>query len=237
MQTVVTAGPPISRSRVRLDNELVHFASPVLEIIMQVKADRVVPSSDLRRQIDGLLKQLETRGEQAGYKERQIQAAKFSLAAFVDEMVLTAQFPLREQWEKHPLQLEYFGEHLAGVTFFNRLDELLRDTANEADVIELFYVCLLLGYKGKYKIYYEQELKAVIEGVADHLRRVNRLRGGALSPHWRVADQPPPIVDTGIPAWAKAAGAIAIATLAIMYLVFRVWLHSDASSALERLLR
>ena len=220
----------------RLDNELVHLASPVLEIIMQVKANRVVPSNDLRRQIDGLLKQLETRGEQVGYKERQIQAAKFSLAAFVDEMVLTAQFPLREQWEKHPLQLEYFGEHLAGVTFFNRLDDLLKDSANEADVVELFYLCLLLGYKGKYKIYYEPELKAVIEGVADHLRRVNRLRGGALSPHWRVTDQPE-IVDHGIPAWVKTAGAIAIAALIIIYMAFRVWLHSDASSTLERLLR
>jgi len=237
MQTVATAGPPISRSRVRLDNELVHLASPVLEIIMQVKANRVVPSNDLRRQIDGLLKQLETRGEQAGYKERQIQAAKFSLAAFVDEMVLTAQFPLREQWERHPLQLEYFGEHLAGVTFFNRLDDLLKDSANEADVIELFYLCLLLGYKGKYKIYYEQELKTVIEGVADHLRRVNRLRGGVLSPHWRVTDQPEPIVDPGIPNWVKMAGAVAIAAVVIIYMVFRVWLHGDASSTLERLLR
>jgi type VI secretion system protein ImpK len=237
MQTVATAGPPISRSRVRLDNELVHLASPVLEIIMQVKANRVVPSNDLRRQIDALLKQLETRGEQAGYKERQIQAAKFSLAAFVDEMVLTAQFPLREQWEKHPLQLEYFGEHLAGVTFFNRLDDLIKDCANDADVVELFYLCLLLGYKGKYKIYYEQELKTVIEGVADHLRRANRLRGGVLSPHWRVADQPQPIEDTGIPKWVKAAGAIAIAAVVVIYMIFRVWLHSDAGSTLERLLR
>jgi len=237
MQTVATAGPTISTSRVRLDNELVHLASPVLEIIMQVKANRVVPSSDLRRQIDGLLKQLETRGEQAGYKERQIQAAKFSLAAFVDEMVLTAQFPLREQWEKHPLQLEYFGEHLAGVTFFNRLDDLMKDCANDGDVVELFYLCLLLGYKGKYKIYYEQELKTVIEGVADHLRRANRLRGGVLSPHWRVADQPQPIEDTGIPEWVKTAGAIAIAAVVVIYMIFRVWLHSDAGSTLERLLR
>jgi len=237
MQTVATAGPTISTSRVRLDNELVHLASPVLEIIMQVKANRVVPSNDLRRQIDGLLKQLETRGEQAGYKERQIQAAKFSLAAFVDEMVLTAQFPLREQWEKHPLQLEYFGEHLAGVTFFNRLDDLIKDCASDADVVELFYLCLLLGYKGKYKIYYEQELKTVIEGVADHLRRANRLRGGILSPHWRVADQPKPIEDAGIPRWVKTAGAVAVAALVIIYMIFRVWLHSDAGSTLERLLR
>jgi type VI secretion system protein ImpK len=237
MQTVATPGPAISRSRVRLDNELVHLASPVLEIIMQVKANRVVPSNDLRRQIDGLLKQLETRGEQVGYKERQIQAAKFSLAAFVDEMVLTAQFPLREQWEKHPLQLEYFGEHLAGVTFFNRLEELVKDCANEADLVELFYLCLLLGFKGKYKIYYEQELKTVIDSVADHLRRVNRLRPGALSPHWRVADQPEPIEDSGIPLWVKTAGAIAIAAVVVIYMIFRVWLHSDTGSTLERLLR
>jgi len=44
-------------------------------------------------------------------------------------------------------------------------------------------------------------------------------------------------VDPGIPNWVKMAGAVAIAAVVIIYMVFRVWLHGDASSTLERLLR
>ncbi|HYM00037.1 MAG TPA: DotU family type IV/VI secretion system protein, partial [Blastocatellia bacterium] len=161
----------------------------------------------------------------------------FALAAFVDEMVLTAKFPLREEWEKHPLQLEYFGEHLAGVTFFNKLDDLLKESADQADVIEVYYLCLLLGYKGKFKIYFEDQLKAVVESVAESLRRANRLRGGALSPHWKVTDQPAPPADPGIPTWLKTGGAILIAVAVLVFIVFSLWLRADVSSALERLLR
>jgi type VI secretion system protein ImpK len=237
MQSVATKRAAVNRRGVRLDSDLVHIATPVLDVIMQVKAGLLVPSSDLRVQISDSLKELEVEGDNLGYKERQVQDAKFALAAFVDETVLTARFPMREDWEKHPLQLEYFGEHLAGVTFFNRLDELLKSPANEADAIEVYYLCLVLGYKGKYKIYYEDQLKMVIEQVAEALRRANRLRDGALSPHWRVTDQPEPVMDTGIPGWVRTGGAIAICAVILVYVIFSMWLHSDVSAAMERLLR
>ena len=237
MQTVATTRPVARAPRVGVEGNLVQLGTPVMDVIMQVKAGLLVPSGDLRVRIDDLLKDLDRRGDQLGYKERQLQYVKFALAAFVDEMVLTARFPLREEWEKHPLQLEYFGEHLAGVTFFNKVDELLKNSAENADVIEVYYLCLLLGYKGKYKIYYEDQLKVVIESVADSLRRVNRLRGGALSPHWKVMDQPEPVVDPGVPNWVKTGGAILIAVAIVVYTIFSLWLRGDVGSTLERLLR
>ncbi len=227
----------VSRSRGGADRDLVSLATPVLRIIMQIKAGLIEPSDDLRRQIAGLLTQLEQRGSQLGYTEQHAQAVKFALAAFVDETVLTAQFPLRDEWEKNPLQLEYFGEHLAGVTFFNRLEAMLKDPASEVDVVEVYYLCLLIGYKGKFKIYYEQELKGVIEGVADYLRRLNRLRGGALSPHWKVTDQPEPIIDPGLPTWIKLTAGVSLAVLFLVYAILAFWLNSNVIAAHERLLR
>lgn len=227
----------IGRSRGGADGDLVSLATPALQIVMRIKAAIIEPSDDLRRQIAGLLKELEQRSSQFGYNEQHAQAVKFALAAFVDETVLTAQFPLRDEWEKNPLQLEYFGEHLAGVTFFNRLEAMLKDPASEADVVEVYYLCLLLGYKGKYKIYYEQELKGVIENVADYLRRQNRLRGGALSPHWKATDQPAPSQDAGLPPWVKLTAAVALAVLFLIYAILAFWLNSNVIAAQERLLR
>jgi type VI secretion system protein ImpK len=236
MQSALAERPTAVRSRGGAENDLVSLASPVIQLVTQIRAGLLTPSNELRPALDALLKQMETRAQSAGYTENENLSAKFALAAFVDETVLTAQFPLREQWEKYPLQLEYFGEHLAGVKFFDRLDGLLRDPNSAPEIVEVYYLCLVLGYKGKYMIFPDQ-LQGVMENVADYLRRVGRLRAVGLSPHWKVADQPAPIVDPGLPRWLKVGGGVAIALAVLVFMILFFWVRSDVNAAREQLLR
>ncbi|MEJ7712175.1 MAG: DotU family type IV/VI secretion system protein [Pyrinomonadaceae bacterium] len=165
-----------------------------------------------------------------------IPISKFSLqslalAAFVDETMLVADFPLRDEWEKYPLQLEYFGEHLAGIKYFDRLEELLKNTEANADALEVYYLCLLLGYKGKYKIYLEDQLKGVIERVAEALRRLGRLQTGEISPHWRAVDQPEPPQEEGLPLWFKIASGGFVVALIVFYIVFTILMSREIGAA------
>ena len=235
MQATDSASP--GQSRTRAENDLIGLATPTWQVVMQLKAGLIAPSNDLRHKIDELLKQMEQRGEALRCNTQKIQSIKFALASFVDETVLTADFPLRDQWEKYPLQLEYFGEHLAGVRFFERLDQFLKSIESEADIVEVYYTCLLLGYKGKYKIYLEDQLRGVIENVAGHLRRVGRLRTPALSPHWKVVDQPTPPEDPGIPRLLKIGGAFLAAGTVLIFFLLALLLSSDLSAARNQLLR
>lgn len=237
MQSALAERVTIRRTQTQSGDDLLHIATPVLELIMKIRAGIVQPSNDLRATMDELLKSLEQEAHGAGYNEASVQATKFALAAFADETVLTADFPLRHEWEKYPLQLEYFGEHMAGMKFYDRLDDLMKAPEENADVIEVFYICLLVGYRGKFKIYYEDQVRGVIDRVADCLRRANRLRTGALSPHWKVADQPELATGQGIPTWAKVTGAGALGLMLLLYLVFSFWLHSTLGSAIKDLLR
>jgi type VI secretion system protein ImpK len=237
--SVTTERQVINRSRARSDNGLLSLATQVLQEIMQVKAGVTAPSIELRRRIDTMLKELEQRGEALAYKERQLQTVKFALAAFIDETVLIADFPLREEWEKYPLQLEYVGEHLAGLTFFERLEAMMKSPDGEADidVIEVCYLCLILGYKGKYNIYYEEQLKGVIEMIADFLRRAGRIQASGLSPHWRATDQPEPFKEPPLPAWIKIGGSIGFTVLTLIYVVLNYLLFGELHRAKEQLLR
>ena len=61
--------------------------------------------------------EFEKRAERYKFNHKIVQVSKFGLSAFVDETVLTNNFPLRNEWEKNPLQLEYFGEQLDGFLF------------------------------------------------------------------------------------------------------------------------
>jgi type VI secretion system protein ImpK len=227
------------RTLERAEKDLVGLATPILETIMKIKAGMVTPTMELRRVIDGHLKQLEQRGAQLGYKEAQLQNAKFALASFVDETVLAGGFPARDEWERYPLQLEYFGEQFAGVKFFERLDALLKDAEREADVIELYYLCLLLGFKGKYHTFLEDQLPGVMNNVAEHLRRAGRLKTPALAPHWKVDDQPVLQEQTAetLPKWVIATTLGALGLLVLLYAILNLSLVSGTNDLKQLLLK
>ncbi len=232
----MAAGATARRSRSGTD--LASLVAPVFELVLKIQAGVVTPSNDLRPSVARLLSDMEQRCAALRYNPDQVQSAKFALAAFVDETVLADnKFPLREEWEKYPLQLEYFGEHLAGVKFFERLEELLKNTEANADVIEVYYLCMLLGFKGKYRKYLEDQLKAVIQNTADHLRRVNRLYEGELSPHWKVTDQPEPPSKPGIPLWVKISAGAGVGLAIMIFMILKLLLRSDIKQAVEQLLR
>lgn len=237
MSAVADQIPAVSRRRTRSGSDLVGVASPVFELVLKLQAGVLALSTELRPTVGRMLQEIEQRGATLRYSERQVKAVKFALAAFVDETIMTTNSALREEWEKFPLQLEYFGEHLAGVKFFERLDELLKQVETDTDVVEIYYLCLLLGFKGKYKVYMEDQLQGVIENTAGQLRRVGRLQETELSPHWQVADQPEPARDFGLPLWSKIATSAVVVVFLLIYLVLVLLMKSEVRNTAEQLLR
>ncbi len=237
---MVATPQQMNASQQSAEKDLVSLATPVLDLVMRIRAGQIVPSTEMRQLVDGRLKDLDARGAQLGYKETQLQNVKFALAAFVDETVLAGGFAVRNEWERYPLQLQYFQEQFAGVKFFDRLDAMLKHADTEADVIEVYYLCLLLGLKGKYHIYLEDQLPGVLQNVADHLQRVGRLKNSILSPHWKLNDQPAPLQETKVPempAWVKLVAVASLGLVALSYLLFQFLLTNQANGTNEILLK
>ncbi len=214
------------------DNCLIDTSAPLLRMMMKIKAGLVTPSNEMRHMIHDLFKKFEERGANNGYRESQLQDTKFALAAFVDETVLAGGFPLREEWERYPLQLEFFKEALAGNKFFERLDWLIKQ--GETDVVEIYYLCLLLGFKGKYHVFLEDQLPAVINAAAENLRGAGRLRRCVLSPHGLLNDQPdPPSPEPEVSRWAKWSAMAAAGVIAFAYLILNWSLVSTLEAAMR----
>jgi len=216
--------------------DVVSLATPTLDLVLRLKAGLIAASNDLRPTVAGMLAEMDERAEVLRLSEKVMKQVKFALAAFVDETVLTNDFPLKEEWEKYPLQLEYFGEHLAGITFFERLKDMCQNhLSTMADAIEVYYLCLLLGFKGKYKIYLEHELKGVMETTADYLRKAGRLQVVDLSPHWLVEDQPQPAKKKRLPTWFKVSTGFVLLMMFLVYIVFFLLNRSGVVSAIDAL--
>lgn len=199
-------------------NDLVAFAGSIFDLVLRLKAGIVQPSNDLRPKVASMLVDFEKRAERYRYNPKVTQVAKFGLAAFVDETVLTNNFPLRQEWERNPLQLEYFGEQLAGEKFFDKLEAMMNQIEVTQDAVEVYYICMLLGFKGKYAIYEKDKLLAIMQKTANALVKVGKIRPVELSPNWLVSDQPAPPAERKMPTWAKLTAFAGLGAAVIIYL-------------------
>lgn len=200
-------------------NDLVAFAGPTFDLILRLKAGIVQPSNDLRPKIASMLTDFEKRAERYRFSPKIVQVAKFALASFVDETVLTNNFPLKDEWEKYPLQLEYFGEQLAGDKFFDKLEAMLKQIEVTQDAVEIYYVCMLLGFKGRYAVYEKEKLLATMQKTANALVKVGKIKPVELSPNWFANDQPPPPEERKMPTWAKISAFAGLGFAVIIYIV------------------
>ena len=224
-------------SRRSSQSDLLRFAGPVFDLILRLKAGIVKPSNDLRPKVAKLLEEFEKRAERYRFNHKVVRVSKFALASFVDETVLTNNFPLKEEWERYPLQLEYFGEQLAGNKFFEKLQAMLKQMKVTADAVEVYYVCMLLGFKGRYAVYEQDKLISIMQKTANALVKVGKIVPTELSPNWLANDQPKPPEKRGMPTWAKLSALGGLAFAVVIYMGMFLVSSSHLREALGGLLR
>jgi type VI secretion system protein ImpK len=152
-----------------------------------------VPNADaFRANAKDLIRMATQDAAGRGYTNEDVKLAAFAVVAFLDESVLTSKNAVFSTWSRMPLQEELFGEHMAGETFFQYVQLLLsrRDSVETVDVLELYYLCMLLGYRGRYGSSGDGELRAIMESIKG---KTNRVRGGnlPLSPAWALPGDAP----------------------------------------------
>ncbi len=132
-----------------------------------------------------------------------IDAAKYAFCAAVDEIILRSSFSIRDSWARKPLQLVLFGEQLAGENFFNRLEQLRLRGSTHLQALEVFHMCLLLGFQGRYILEGSEKLNYFTGRLGDEIAHMKGKRGG-FAPH---AERPDRIVNklrSDVPLWVLA---------------------------------
>lgn len=166
-----------------MEKETIREANPILECCAGLLALSVPLRSgraaagvepDFRDRIMGAFDVLERMAFEKQIPTTTVQHAKYAMAAFVDEAVLGSVWGGRLEWMSRPLQLEFFGEHLAGEGFFTRLAELRQGGIGCVDLLELYYACLQLGFEGMYKMRGYEQLMAL---QVDLRAQIENLRG------------------------------------------------------------
>lgn len=124
----------------------------------------------LRSHLLDLFYQANQMGNDMGIPKETMRAARYALAAYLDEMVMSSQWPKKQQWPAMSLQSELFGTDLAGQGFFQQLEEIWRGHPLNLDLLELYCLCLALGFEGKYKLQGREQLKALFQEMGRDLQ-------------------------------------------------------------------
>ena len=154
---------------------------------------------------------------------------------FVDETVLNTPWGSQSKWQEDSLLSTFFNETWGGDRFFVILDRAKQQPGRNLALLELLFVCLMLGFQGKFHVL--ERGRARLDEVTDDLYQVIRAQRGEvdrdLSPHWRGVETDARDVSNDLPLWVLAA--IAGALLVSIYLSFRFAISGAAYPVFDRL--
>jgi type VI secretion system protein ImpK len=203
--------------------------------IIRLKGQRqhLPDGESFRRRTKATLQEIERVAIAGGYDGRDVRDTHFAVGAFLDEAILHSNDPVRTEWERSPLQQDLFGTREAGVIFFEKLEQFRsrRDSEQLADILEVYLLCLLLGFEGRYT----GGKRAELEGLMETLRmRIEYIRGRAdqISP----AGVLPPATIPMAPAKRPATRLPLVTIGLVAFTLILFWiLRADLVSACEEL--
>lgn len=97
----------------------------------------------------------------------QVSVTRYLLCTFLDELICTTYWGKDNDWAHGSLLSHFYHETYGGEKFFQLLSKLLASPANNIHLLEFMYVCISLGFEGKYRI--QTKGKMELESIRDNL--------------------------------------------------------------------
>jgi type VI secretion system protein ImpK len=196
-------------------NPLVAAANPLLDIVPQLRASLEHPNpAGLRDFLVRGIRAFEARAQAAGTSPEKVIAARYVLCTVLDETAAATPWGASGAWARHSLLVMFHNEAWGGEKFFQLLSRLAEKPAANRDLLELMYVCLSLGFKGRYQV--ADNGRAALDTLRERLARMLRSEQGeyerSLSPHWQGVAVTRRTLLSALPLWI-AAGVLGLIAL------------------------
>lgn len=224
---------PVDDSIVGL-NPLISAGAHILSEVVRLRNN--APPEDLEalqhNYIDAI-KRFERLALQSGVETSQVMSARYVMCTVLDEAVVCTSWGVESTWAKYSLLASFHNETFGGEKVFQLLDRVTRNPVKYLPLIELIYVCLSLGFEGKYRVINRGTLE--LEAIRDSLyRQIKQLRGDvpkSLSPQWQGMKPYRRGLIKIVPWWMVVI--FTLICLIIMYMGFAFVLKQERGQVLE----
>ncbi len=217
-------------------NPLETAAGPLLALASRLRRAHAHPDpAGLRNQMIGEVRAFEARARASGVKPETVLSARYVLCTVLDEAVLNTPWGNASVWRGHSLLSTFHNDTRGGEKFFVLLKEAAQDPAANRDLLELMYVCLALGFQGRYLVI--DRGAEQLEELRARLFQILRTQRGELerdlSPHWQgIVDRRNPLMRF-VPLWVVAA--VAAVLLLALYVVLSFSLNAASDPVFAQL--
>lgn len=210
------------------------ICAPALLLGVQLRsAQDFGDPSLLRRRMRELLDRTEEQLRDARLTAPDVSDIAFALVAFLDESISQSSWNRKAEWLATPMQYDRFKRYDAGEEFFTRLAGLPNAKPPRSDVHQIYFLCLTLGFKGKYRLLADEEWHELVSDVGMQFRRAGDQSRAPLAPNALPGEVLAQAVKE-IPVWVFAVAAASVAFL--VYVVLMI-LISGRARGIEELLR
>ncbi|MBK6693770.1 MAG: DotU family type IV/VI secretion system protein [Myxococcales bacterium] len=212
-------------------SDSMYFAcADVLALGNQLATRRDLPPPDeLQRRVSAMLETMTRRCREAQIPDSDIEEAKYAVVALIDEQIFRSPWPGRQQWLARPLQFVYYNENTAGEGFFQRL-ERLQVQPDRRHVLEVYFLCLALGFQGKYAVRGGDGLLGLSEHVGSQLAA--SLPGSdVISPRGEAPETVRGGRKQNMPIVAVGLGFFAFTVVIFMFLKAFLWFGTQSAAS------
>ena len=208
-------------------NPLCANAFPLLSLVPKL---RTLPFhhdvNELQEQLISEIRNFENKSTHQGVTQEQVKIASYFICSLMDETVLNTPWGNQSNWGHHSLLIQFHNEGWGGERFFQILDRLKQHPAKNLDLLELAYLCLSLGFEGKYRIAGSgmREIEQLRQELYLLIQRIKGDSERALSVNWQGLQNLRNSLIQHVPIWVIAV--VAASLLLLVYLGFSYSINS-----------
>lgn len=207
-------GGPVRTARSN-DNPLVNAYATLLGLAPELERATVPENPDvLRSRLLDTLTQSRDSAVSAGVPLTRADQGAWFVAALLDDIALNTPWGGNSGWPRMPLVVSLYGNVDAGERFFDLAEDLIRFPGRDPELMELVFLCLSLGFRGKYRREGGQG-EAEIARTRGQMSRLLRDRDSAdapLAPHWKGVQAEDEDKRFIVPLWSIGLMALAVIT-------------------------
>ena len=124
---------------------------------------------EIQSTIDQLMRQSERCREEEEFSLADYDDARFAVVAWLDETMMKSAWNGKDEWKTALLQRKYYKTFAAGEEFFGKLERLEPD---QNEVREVYHLCLMAGFSGKYSAFEEDDPRTLHHVMSRNLKRL-----------------------------------------------------------------
>ncbi len=225
-QPGLASAAPVRTNRAS-DNPLLNAYAALLGMAPELERATAPENPDvLRTRLLDSLTHARDSAVSAGVPLTRADQGAWFVAALLDDIALNTPWGGQSGWPRMPLVVSLYGNVDAGERFFDLAEDLIRYPERDPQLLQLVFLCLSLGFRGKYRINPGAGEAAIaqLRVQMNRLLRDRDLAEAPLAPHWKGVEAADDNKGFIVPLWSIAL--IALALIAAVYVALSIQLSN-----------